>query len=80
LNPFPRKLEIRSARRDHAELGVGVAGSFFFVKRFRYGVVKCGGPFDPFRPSQDDFDGPLVLINGVEAGEDVPEKNKKEKP
>jgi hypothetical protein len=71
VHGFPRPLEVRAARLDHADLRVGIALALIGRQRFGNRVVERGGRTNALGPTEAGFDGALVLVDRIQAADQV---------
>ncbi len=72
VNLLPGHFQIRPAGTDDAHLRVDVAVAFVRTERFRDGIVERGAVrADALGAAEARFHGALVLVDGVEAAEQV---------
>ena len=73
VDALPRPFEVRSARLDDPHLRIVVALFVLFGERFTQRRIGGGCVAHPFRPSENGFYRPLVLVHRVKRGEHVAE-------
>jgi hypothetical protein len=71
VNLLPGHLHIGTTGSDDPHLGIGVAGFVLVAEVLRDGEIEGRFALQPLRPTEGGDDGPLVLLDGVETGEDA---------
>ena len=71
VNLFPRPLEVWAARGNDAELRIVVALFFLVGQWIGDRIVGRHGPFDPLRPSKRGLDGPFILVDRIDPGNQI---------
>ena len=73
VHTLPRPFEIRPARRDHAQLRIPVPLALVGTQPLRDRIVQRGLVAEPLRATEHGLYRPFVLVDGVEAGEQIPD-------
>jgi hypothetical protein len=68
---LPWQFEIRSARTDDAKLRVGVTFFLLLVQRLRNGIFERRAA-ETFGAAERGDDRALILVDGIDAGQDCP--------